>query len=116
MGRDVLHPLAIDIYFAAVAQTLQIFGAGEWPALGADGVLAFDPFHEGLSSTLPSRPRVKTHYPRELRCGQNRGPGRRKARSVSAIRSSLSTNPAAIFTATRRDAVLLAAGVVARRS
>ena len=44
--------------------------------------------------------RVKTHYFREPRCSQNRSPGRRRAKSVSAIRSSPSTNPAAIFATT----------------
>src|SRR5690348_12422170 len=52
---DVLDPLAIDIDFAAITQAFQIFGPGKWPALGADGILAFDPFHEGLSFILPPR-------------------------------------------------------------
>ena len=44
---DVLDPLAIDIDFAAIAQTFEVFRAGERPPLGADGVLGFDPVHGG---------------------------------------------------------------------
>jgi hypothetical protein len=42
--------------------------------------------------------------------------GQEKGEELSAIRSSPSTNSAAIFAATRRDMGLSAAGVVARRS
>src|SRR5262249_16411318 len=59
---------------------------------------------------------VKAHYFREPRCGQNRSPGRRKAKSVSAMRSNRLANPGAIFAATRRDDAFLDGGVVARRS
>src|ERR1041384_5278965 len=44
---DVGNALAINVDFAAIAQALEIFGAGERAALGADGVLAFHPVHEG---------------------------------------------------------------------
>src|SRR5436190_13277019 len=100
MGSDVLHPLAIDVDFAAVAQTLQIFGAGEWPTLGADGILAFDPFHEGLSLILPSRPRVKTHYPVSrvaakiaVRAGERRGAYRQYGRAFRRTRPRFSPQP-----------------------
>src|SRR5581483_1182034 len=48
MRRDVGDALAVDIDFAAVAQALEIFGAGKGPALGADSVLAFGPNHGSL--------------------------------------------------------------------
>src|SRR5215469_16592383 len=54
MTGDVLDPLAVDVDFAAVAQAFQIFGASEWPAFDADGILAFDPIHERLSLVLRS--------------------------------------------------------------
>src|SRR5262249_35162188 len=47
MRRDVLDALAVDIDLAAVAQAFQIFRAGEGPAGGRDGVLAFGPVHRG---------------------------------------------------------------------
>jgi hypothetical protein len=40
---------------------------------------------------------ARGHYFREPRCRQNSSEGRRRAKSVWGIRSSPSTNPAAIF-------------------
>src|SRR5207248_10457770 len=55
MRGHVLDLLAINVNLAAVAQALEIFGPGKRPALSADGVLAFDPLHEGFSLILPPR-------------------------------------------------------------
>jgi len=41
MGGDVLDAFAVNINLAAVAQAFQIFGAGERPAFGLDGVFRF---------------------------------------------------------------------------
>src|SRR6516165_5528416 len=76
MRGDIGDTLAINIDFAAVAQALEIFGTGERPALGADGILAFDPFHEGLSlfavtpNPRPLNAQVTRRRPRlSHRCG-----------------------------------------------
>src|ERR1700756_718003 len=53
MRGDIRDALAVNVDFAAVAQALEIFGAGERPALGADGVLALDPCHNGVSLISP---------------------------------------------------------------
>jgi hypothetical protein len=46
MGGDVVDALALDIDLAAVAQALEIFGAGERPVLAGDDVLGLRFAHD----------------------------------------------------------------------